>query len=194
MTATTAQVAPGPPVRFPAGVTDLLSPIGDVKPADRNPNNGDVDAICESIVINGFQVPVIARRDTGEIVAGNHRYYALLRLGATQVPVIWTDMDDTAASRFLIADNRLARLGRDDPAQLLEILREVQSATPIGLAGTGYDTEFIDYLTDVIGGPLDLSLEDDRDLEAEASEFARQRARSLTCPECGHEFTPGGHR
>lgn len=183
-------VATPAPVRFAAGVESMLEPVGSVRPADRNPNNGDVEAIAESIVINGFQVPVIARRDTGEIVAGNHRYYALLRLGATHVPVIWTDMDDVAAARFLVADNRLARLGRDDPAQLLEMLTELQAASPLGLAGTGFDADFLDYLTDVTGGPLEFT-DDDRDFEAEASMFAKQHGRAVHCPECGHEFTLG---
>lgn len=182
-----------PPVRFSAGVEPLLEDITAVRPADRNPNNGDVEAITESIVVNGFQVPVIARRDTTEIVAGNHRYYALLNLGAHQIPVIWTDMDDTAAMRFLIADNRMARLGRDDPSLLLDLLHEVTDNSPIGLAGTGFTSQDIDYLTDMIGGPLDLDVDDERDLEAEANEFARQRGtKTLTCPSCGHEFTIGG--
>lgn len=182
-----------PPVRFSAGVEPLLVPITDLRPADRNPNNGDVEQIAESIVVNGFQVPVIARRDTHEIVAGNHRYYALISLGAQAVPVIWTDMDDSSAMRFLIADNRMARLGRDDPALLLELLHEVEDATPLGLAGTGFSHEDLDYITDMIGGPLDLDVDDDdRDLEAEASEFARQRGKGVTCPECGHEFQIGG--
>jgi hypothetical protein len=183
-------VATPAPVRFSPGIEAMLEPVGAVRPADRNPNNGDVEAIAESIIINGFQVPVIARRDTGEIVAGNHRYYALLRLGATQVPVIWTDMDDAAAARFLVADNRLARLGRDDPSQLLEMLTEL-SASPLGLAGTGFDAGFIDYLTDITGGPLDLSGVDERDFEAEATMFAKQTGRVLSCPQCGHEFTAG---
>lgn len=182
-----------PPVRFSAGVESLLVPIADVRPADRNPNNGDVEQIAESIIVNGFQVPVIARRDTHEIVAGNHRYYALISLGATHVPVIWTEMDDAAAMRFLIADNRMARLGRDDPALLLELLHEVEDATPLGLAGTGFTHEDLDYLTDIIGGPLELDVDDDRDLEAEATEFAKQRGlRTITCPDCGHEFQIGG--
>ena len=180
------------PVRFASGVESLLEPVGKVRPADRNPNNGDVEAIAESIIINGFQVPVIARRDTGEIVAGNHRYYALLRLGASHVPVIWTDMDDLAAARFLVADNRLARLGRDDPAELLAMLTEISAASPIGLAGTGFESDFIDYLTDITGGPLEF--DDDRDLEAEAGMFARQNGREVSCPECGHSFTLGGKR
>jgi hypothetical protein len=183
-------ITPTSPVRFSPGVEEMLEPISVVRPADRNPNNGDVEAIAESIMVNGFQVPVIARRATGEILAGNHRYYALLRLGATQVPVIWTDMDDAAAMRFLLADNRLSRLGRDDPAQLLEMLTEIAAGSPLGLAGTGFDHEFIDYLTDITGGPLVLDI-DDRDLDAEAKMFAKQTGRAVHCPECGHEFTLG---
>lgn len=181
--------ATDPRVRFADGLTDLMVDIETVRPADRNPNTGDVEAIAESIVVNGYQVPVIARRDTHEIVAGNHRYYALLSLGAAQIPVIWTDMDDTQAMRFLIADNRMARLGRDDPNQLLDMLGELAVASPVALAGTGFDGEDIERLTELVGGPLDF--DDERDYEAEAEQFAKQRSKVITCPNCGHEFGGG---
>lgn len=44
----------------------------------------------------------------------------------------------------MVADNRTARLGRDDPALLLELLDDLY-ATDRGLLGTGY--EYDDYLT-----------------------------------------------
>lgn len=110
---------------------------------DENANNGDLDAIADSIRVNGFFAPIIAQRSSRRILAGNHRWAAALRLGLQQVPVVWLDVDDHDGRRIMLADNRTARLGRDDPALLLDLLDDLH-ATDRGLAGTGY--EYDDYV------------------------------------------------
>lgn len=171
------------PVRFVDGLRQLLEPVENVVPAVRNPNNGDVDKIAESIQINGFRVPIIVREGTNEIICGNHRYYAVLSLGADQIPVLRQPFTDEQAMRFLVADNRVGRLGRDDPALLLEILDELRADTPAGLFGTGFDEEDYDHLLNLMDSPF-------RPTE---DEFAAQRNRAVvhTCPQCGHRWGPG---
>jgi len=105
----------------------------------RNANHGDVDAIAESIQVNGFYSPIIVQRSTGFIVAGNHRYLAACQQGAKEVPVIYLDVDDERAHRIMLADNRTTRLGFDDEVELTSLLRELY-ATDTGLGGTGYDS------------------------------------------------------
>lgn len=177
------------PVRFHESVRDLLVPIEQVRQADRNPNAGDVEAIAESIEINGYVVPVIARRDTREIIAGNHRYAALHMLGANQIPVIWVDMTDEQAMRYLVADNRTTRLGTDDVGLLVELLDEL-SASEQALFGTGYDEDALERLHELAREPLSLE-----DLLPDAEPDAVQRrghGAEITCPECGHTFSLGG--
>jgi hypothetical protein len=171
------------PVRYVDGLRDLLEPVENVAPAVRNPNNGDVEKIAESIQINGFRVPIIVREGTNEIICGNHRYYAVLMLGGTQIPVLRQAFTDEQAMRFLIADNRTARLGRDDPAMLLEILDELRSDTPAGLFGTGFDEEDYEHLSTLLDSPFTTADDD----------FAAQRNRNIvhTCPQCGHQWGPG---
>lgn len=125
-------------VQFAEGVTPLLEPIDTVRQHPRNPNNGDVEALTESIQVNGFYTAITADKDTGYILAGNHRYQALLALGATQIPVIWAKKDTEGALRVLAVDNRLSRLARMDDAAQLELLKDLQE-TEIGLFGTGFD-------------------------------------------------------
>lgn len=125
-------------VQFAEGVTPLLEPIDAVRQHPRNPNNGDVEALTESIQVNGFYTAITADKDTGYILAGNHRYQALLALGATQIPVIWAKKDTEGALRVLAVDNRSARLARMDDAAQLELLKDLQE-TEIGLFGTGFD-------------------------------------------------------
>jgi hypothetical protein len=169
------------PLRFVDGVRALLEPVENVTPAIRNPNNGDVDKIAESIAINGYRVPIIVREGTNEIICGNHRYYAVLSLGGDQIPVIRQPFTDEQAMRFLVADNRTARLGRDDPSMLLEILDELRVDTPAGLFGTGFDVEDVDRLRELIDSPF------------AGGDFAPQRGRNVvhTCPQCGHQWGPG---
>lgn len=116
-----------------------------LKTHPRNANQGDVGAIHESIVTNGFWGTIVAQRSTGYVLAGNHRLMAARQAGATEVPVAWVDVDDEAALRILLADNRTTRLGQDDPNVLATLLQEL-AVSDAGLAGTGYDGDDLDAL------------------------------------------------
>lgn len=124
-------------VQFHPALENLMCDMEKVRPHPENPRNGDIEAIAESIQINGFVAPVIAQKSTGHIIAGNHRYFALMSLGSALIPVVWVDIDDTAAKRYLLADNRTSDLGTYDHAVLVEILEELQ-AEDMSLLGTGY--------------------------------------------------------
>jgi hypothetical protein len=123
-------------VHFQQSLDPLLVGIDDVRQHPRNPRNGDVDAITESIVVNGLYRPVYAQRSTCYLLAGNHVWQALKSLGVKQVPVVWLDVDDATAARILLADNRLADRGGYDDGLLLELLSEIDLAD--SLLGTGY--------------------------------------------------------
>lgn len=120
----------------------LLTDAGEVRPHERNPRNGDLEAIAESIRVNGLYRPIYAQRSTGRILAGNHTYAASLELGATRLPVVWLDVDDEAALRVMAVDNRAADLGTYDEPLLLELLQDL-AATDLSLLGTGYDDEAV---------------------------------------------------
>lgn len=165
-----------PRFRFHADVTPLLHPIDQVTPHPRNANMGDTDAIIESIQTNGFTAPLLAQRSTGHIVAGNHRYAAAMELGATEIPVIWLDMDDEQALRYMLADNRTTRLGSDDLGLLASILEEMNDSEH-GLVGTGYDEDYLDNLRASLEDPF---------TEADNEDYAKQRrAGTFECPKCG---------
>lgn len=138
-------------VRFHESLDPLMDDITHVQPHPINPRNGDVDAIVESIHVNGFIAPVIAQKSTGYIIAGNHRYYALMELGSQQIPVIWLDINDAQAKRYLLADNRTSDLGNYDNGILVSLLNELAIGDE-GLKGTGYkdyDLEVLQCLNDI---------------------------------------------
>lgn len=137
-------------VQYHDDLTSHLVPIDDVHPHPNNYNNGDVDAIAESIEINGMYRPLYVQRSTNYIIAGNHTWHACKMLGADQIPIIMLDVDDTTAIRLMLADNRLAAMAVPDNALLLELLDEL--ALSDNLMGTGYkehDHEVIRHLTEM---------------------------------------------
>lgn len=167
--------------RYHDSLAPLLIPLEQVSQHPENPNNGDLDAIMESIQVNGFTVPIVAQASTQFIIAGNHRYQAAIALGATEIPVVWVDMTDEQALRYMIADNRTARLGQDDLSILDNLLGRLE-VTDIGLHGTGFNEDDLAVLRAAIEGPL----------EYNEDEFAKQNsAREMTCPSCGHTFGGG---
>jgi hypothetical protein len=124
--------------------------VKDLRPHPKNPRQGDVGAIHESIEANGFYGAIVAQKGTGYILAGNHRYKAAVQSGAKQVPVIWLDVDEATATRVLLADNRTNDRASYDNVALAEILAEL-AAGP-GLEGTGYDGDDLDALIADLGG------------------------------------------
>ena len=75
-------------LRFLFDTEGLMVPIDKVHQHPENDNNGDVDEIVNSMLVTGVYRPIYASRATGNIVAGNHTYLAMLDLGAKFVPVV----------------------------------------------------------------------------------------------------------
>ena len=124
--------------------TETVS-VGRLIPHPRNVNEGDYGAIETSMRTNGFFGALVVQKSTRYILCGNHRFLVAQKLGYAELPVTWVDVDDDRALRILLADNRTARLGMDNPAKLAELLAEMQNETDT-LDGTGYDTDFLDDL------------------------------------------------
>jgi ParB-like chromosome segregation protein Spo0J len=117
------------------GIRDI--PVSELTPHPDNANIGDVEAIKQSIRVNGFYSPIIAQASTGYIIVGNHRFRAAQELGAVTVPTIFLDVGDEQAMRLMLADNRTARLGHDDMEALSAALSQLADSE-VGLLGTGF--------------------------------------------------------
>jgi len=121
--------------------------VEEIDPHPENANRGDIDAIKESIKVNGYYAPILVQSSTGYILAGNHRYRAARDLGHEMVPVVYIDVDDEAAKRIMVADNRTTRLGHDDDATLAALLEEI-GESETGLLGTGFTHADLQTLLD----------------------------------------------
>ena len=129
---------------IPATLANLAHPIADLAPYDHNPRRGSVDTIAESLEVNGQYRPVVANRRTGQVLAGNHTLAAAQQLGWTHLAVTWVDVDEEAAARIVLIDNRANDLAGYDDAALLALLSELPD-----LAGTGYsDVDLAELLPD----------------------------------------------
>ena len=158
-----------------------MVPIGRLKPAPFNPNNGDYGAIEESIKANGFFGALVVSRRTGHVLAGNHRLRVALDLGYRELPVTWVDVDLDAEKRILLADNHTARLGNDNPVALAELLAEL-AATDKGLLGTAFSGDDLDQLlSDLAGMPADVQFR-------EYDESVAGEVKMCECPSCGMKF------
>ncbi len=133
---------PVPPVGlFTPGLAGLLVGIDTLVPLDGNARRGDVPAVAESLARFGQRKPIVVRRSTSEIVAGNHTWLAARSLGWTHVAAVVLDIDEDDARSFALADNRTGDLAYYDEGLLIEALSGLGS-----LDGTGYNAGDIEAL------------------------------------------------
>lgn len=144
-------------VRFAKSLDPLMVPIGTVQQHPDNPNNGDLDALIESIKVNGFNTAITVDSTTGYILAGNHRWQALHALGADQIPVIWVENPPDGGRRYLVADNQTGKLAVMDDAMLVDILQDLQQ-TDQGLIGTGFDDEKLNQMLMDLAGDAQMPM------------------------------------
>jgi site-specific DNA-methyltransferase (adenine-specific) len=120
----------------------LIVPVSELKHYGRNPRRGDLDVIADSLTRNGQYKPIVVRAGTNEVLAGNQTLMAARdKLGWDQIAATFVDVDDDAAARIVLVDNRTSDLASYDTPELLELLNSVPD-----LAGTGFDAAALESL------------------------------------------------
>lgn len=135
-------------------------PVGDLALLPGNPRQGDIGAVSESMRVNGVYQPIIVNRGTltgrpFEVIAGNPRAQAAQALGHDTIPAVILDVDDEAATRIALADNRTSDLADYDNDALVAMLQNLPDLT-----GTGYDGDDLDELLAELAGGDDDDLTD----------------------------------
>jgi hypothetical protein len=115
----------------------LATPLDSLKPWSKNPRKGDVGAIAKSLAKFGQRRPIVARRSTNEVIAGNHTLAAAKQLGWKQIAVVWVEDDDQTATAFALADNRTQDLGYYDEEMLEELIGSLTEQDLIFASGYG---------------------------------------------------------
>jgi hypothetical protein len=119
----------------------VLVPVSELKGYDKNPRKGNVKAIAESLEINKQYRPIVVQKSTKKILAGNHTWLAAQSLGWKEIAVVFVDVDDVAAKRIVLADNKTNDLADYDGQVLAELLRDLGTAD-----GTGYSSADMDAI------------------------------------------------
>jgi hypothetical protein len=158
-------------IRYADALAELMVDADEVVPHHENANNGDVEAIVESLKTIGCYRPIYASRSTRRILAGHHLYTALLSEGETKVPVLWLDYTEEEERRVLLGDNKIASLAKIDPGLEKALLEELVR-TDLGLVGTGYVDADIVTATRAVNTPFHVP----------------QFTRTVECPNCQHTF------
>ena len=141
---------------IPATLAPLAVPVDRLKPRKGNPRRGDVSRIAESLEANGQYRPLVVNKRTNEVLAGNHTLAAAKRLGWVSIAVTYVDVDEDAAARIVLADNRTADAGDYDEQLLADALRGLDDLT-----GTGYTDDDLDALIKATDNDGDAPLEEE---------------------------------
>ena len=123
------------------------------------------------------------------ILAGNGLVEACRRLNHSEVVAYrMTGLSPADKTKLMLSDNRIYSLGLDDHGAIIEAIRGLEQDFDI----PGFDAEILQNLlldTDTV---TDQALDDYGVLPDAAVRTACQRAAKapVTCPSCGHSFTP----
>lgn len=179
-------------------------PLESIAPASRNAKRHNRTGIVNSIRTEGFIDALIVDGRTQQLVSGHGRLEALRWMRDNNepppagidtdgnqwlVPVQtgWSSRDDQHAAAAAIALNRWVERGGWDNSILTELLTELGDYSDELLAVAGYTNEELDQLvkhaTEVPAEFRQDNLDDFADPKLTAT-------HDVTCPECGHTWTP----
>lgn len=136
----------------------LTLPIASIKPSTTNPrrhfDEASLDELGASIAESGIQVPLLVRplldedgdtvRDQYELVAGERRFRAAMKLGLMEVPCLVRAMTDEEAGEASIIEN-LQRLDVQplEEAEAFDELRNRLGSIPAVSAKVGKEQSYI---------------------------------------------------
>lgn len=141
----------------------------------RNPRRGSLELLKNSLRRHGQYRPIVVNRRTNEVLAGNHTLQAARELGWDEIAATFVDVDEDTAARIALIDNRASDVAEYDPQALVDLLDSLPD-----LDGTGFDRLALDSLVQSLS----------TDFEPVAGDEQGALDGHLTCPECGHTWTP----
>lgn len=110
------------------------TPLTALKLYENNPRIGNIQAIADSLQTNGQYKPIVVRRETREILVGNHTYQAAQTLGWETIKTVYVEnITDEQALKIVLADNRTSDLSTYNNHTLAELLQTIQTFN-----GTGF--------------------------------------------------------
>lgn len=123
-----------------------MVPIKSIVPNPRNPRRHppeQLERLAASIRRFGQPRDILVRAANRMIVAGHGVAEACKRAGLADVGVMLWDVEQKTADAYMLGDNRLASLGRDDAHQTRALLRELGFADPKSLGYSAPEIEAV---------------------------------------------------
>lgn len=157
-------------IRYHADAMRLMKPLDSITPHYRNPITEDIDAVNALIDRVGVYAPILVSRRTGQVLAGEGLYEALLSRGEEYGPILFTD-DETDEEELviLVAEYAITTEAWNDPGLEIPILKEL-AASEWGLTGTGYDDSILERRA--------------QELEDALEQGFGEGPPTITCPSC----------
>ncbi len=158
--------------------------IDSLKPDPRNARlhpEQNIEAIQESLAAFGQVKPLVVRKETGVVMAGNGTLEAAKGLGWTRIAALRVSMTDAEAAGYGLADNKTAELAKWDYKVVAALDVIVRKA---GLPMAGWSADQLEVLRaeDWVEPPETFPVVDE-DIEVEH-----------VCPKCGYAFSGGEKR
>ncbi len=123
----------------------VKKPLADLHPPKRNIRKHTDKQIAEyvrSLEMFGQIKPVVID-ETGEIIAGNGLYLALVQMGAKDCDCyIISGMTEAQKKKLMMADNRVYELGITDMDAFEEIIKELDGDVDV----PGWDADLLDMM------------------------------------------------
>lgn len=126
--------------------------LSDISPHPKNPRRGNIEAIKNSLSVNGQYKPIVVNSRTRRILAGNHTYQAAKELGWDKIEVAWVGVSDEEELRIMLADNKTSDMALYDGSELARVIDEI-SETEMGILGTGFEDDKLTELLPQVGDP-----------------------------------------
>jgi ParB-like chromosome segregation protein Spo0J len=127
--------------------------------------------------------PFIVQHSTGRLLGGNERWRQLKKLGARHCNIVRIDVDNFTAGRIALVLNRAGELGEWN-SSLADQLKALKDEG-FDLNTIGFNDEEFDAVLAATTPELPIEA-----LGTEFDETVADKAKTIKCPHCGHEF-PG---
>lgn len=169
-------------------LSGLRVPLSELKLLKNNPRKGNVAAVIRSYKTFGQLKPIVARKSTGEIIAGNHQYQAAKELGWSEIAVVWADVDEKTARAYAVADNRTGELAEWDVNALIASLEDLDSTL---FEAAGFSIDELDDLKAILEEQADIDLFPPRKTSAMPEDLIRPEGRAnLEDAPAGVQYAP----
>jgi len=109
-------------------IIELSTSVALLKPLERNPRKGDLEAIKASYSQFGQLKPIVAVEDEDgglTVIAGNHQLKAAKELGWQEIAVAVVSLSEKEALAFALTDNKISELGSNDGEMLFDLISEI---------------------------------------------------------------------